>query len=161
MTRILKQALLIVLAAAAVGLLVNLRFLAQYQRGEFAHGFVAAAETESLVFLGASQAFDLWQNRAATFIDARSPGLFAEGHVPFAINIPEGAPDKDRLAAAARLDPRLPAVVYCSGGTCVDSIHVARWLLSRKVVGDVRVFQGGWQEWVDLGFPIEASHDAK
>lgn len=161
MTRILKQALLIVLLPAALGLLANYRLVLRCHQGEFERGFVPAAETESLVFISAYQALDLWQNRRATFIDARSPGLFAEGHIPFAVNLPESDPDKEALFDRAAIDRRLPVVVYCSGGSCIDSIHLADWLRARKALDDVRVFQGGWREWVELGFPIEASHGAK
>jgi 3-mercaptopyruvate sulfurtransferase SseA len=161
MPRILKQAAGIVLVSAMAGLLVNSHLLLRFRQGEFEHGFVVVAETESIVYISGDQARDLWQSRQAQFIDARSPGLFAAGHIPYAVNIPLGEVDKEGLVKRLNLDRAKPAVVYCGGGSCLDSLHLAHWLLAHHAFDDVRVFQDGWQEWVDSGLPVEASRDTK
>jgi rhodanese-related sulfurtransferase len=159
--RILGQALGIVLIPALLGLAVNAGLIVRFARGEFSHGFVAAAETESVVFISGDQARDLWENRTAQFIDARAPGLFAAGHIPYAVNIPLGETDKEGLIGRSSLDRAKPAVVYCDGASCLDSLHLAQWLSAHRAFTDIRVYSGGWQEWVDLGLPIEASRGQK
>lgn len=159
MKPILRQAVLIVLCAGAIGLIVSSGLIFRFFRGEFAHGFISAAETESLVYVSGDQARDLWQNRAAQFIDVRAPGAYAAGHIPYAVNIPLSEGKKEELIKRLDLDRAKPAIVYCGGGSCLDSLHLAQWLIAHKALDDVRVFQGGWQEWVDSGLPVEASHD--
>jgi len=161
MGRIIRQSALIVLISALAGLLVNSRLLVRFHRGEFERGFVPAAETESIVYVSGDQARDLWQNQQAQFIDARSPGLYAAGHIPYAANIPLGEADKEGLVKRLNLDRVKPAIIYCGGGSCLDSLHLAQWLSAHHAINDIRVFQGGWQEWVDSGLPVEASCDKK
>lgn len=159
--RVILEAALIIVGAALLGLLVNSGHIVRFTRGEFSRGFVAAAETESIVYISGDQARDLWQSRQAQFIDARSPGLFAAGHIPYAVNITLGEADKEGLVKRLNLDRAKPAVVYCGGGSCLDSLHLAQWLSAHHAFDDVRVFQDGWQEWVDSGLPVEASRDTK
>ncbi len=159
--RVIIEAALIVILAAAAGLVINSGLLVRYHRGEFDRGFVAASTLESLVFIDIYQAQELWQDRRAQFIDARPARVFADGHIPFAVNIPPDRMPEEGGASRLGLDPEKPAVVYCSGGECLDSIRLALWLKSRKAAGDVRIFRGGWQEWVEAGLPIETSHGAK
>ena len=159
MKTVLKQALGIILVPALLGLIVNGGLVTRFVMGEFARGFVAAAESGAVVFIGFEQARDLWQGREAQFIDARASGLFAAGHIPGAASIPVGEPDREGLVGRLRLERARPLVIYCGGGSCLDSLHLAQWLKARQAFDDIRVFQGGWQEWVDGGLPIEAPHD--
>ena len=72
---------------------------------------------------GASTAKDPAAARAriaagAVVIDVRTPGEFAEGHLPQAVNIPveELATRTGEVAALAGGDKAQPVVVYCASG---------------------------------------------
>jgi len=90
---------------------------------------------------------------AATFVDARDPSEYADGHIPGAVNLPydQVVTDPARLEA---FDPQgKPIIVYCGGGTCELSMNLGFALVAagkKKVL----VFMGGWPEWSSLGYPV-------
>lgn len=89
-------------------------------------------------------------------IDARTPLFFRSGHLPGAINLPregfQAAWEKNRGVLEERKAGKL--IVYCQGGSCVDSDLVAAAL---RALGfsDIAVFAGGWNEWRRAGLPEE------
>jgi rhodanese-related sulfurtransferase len=76
-------------------------------------------------------------------IDVRSPGEFASGHVPGAVNIP-----MEQLES--RLDDvGAQAVLICQGGT--------RAKLSAEWIGQQRnplILEGGTDAWQSAGYPV-------
>jgi rhodanese-related sulfurtransferase len=106
------------------------------------------------VFIQMPAVKKLFDADAALILDAREPEEFAEGHIPGALNLPfdEVITDPARLET---LDPAGRAiVVYCGGGTCEVSQQLGFELIRvghRKVV----VFQGGYPEWQEAGYPTE------
>lgn len=89
---------------------------------------------------------------AATFVDAREPEEYAEGHIPGAVNLPydQVVTDPDRLE---KFDAQgKPIIIYCGGGTCELSMNLGFALVGagkKKVL----VFMGGWPEWTAAGYP--------
>lgn len=84
---------------------------------------------------------------SALLVDARPELFFNSGHIGNAISLPRSSfaasysRSRDAFADKGR-----PVIVYCQGGTCVDSVEVAGQL---RVSGlkNVRVYLGGWNEW--------------
>lgn len=67
----------------------------------------------------------------ATFIDVRTPGEFAAGHIPLAINIPL---DQLSLRIGEFKDMRGPIITYClSGNRSARAVVV----LKGQGIGDV------------------------
>lgn len=91
--------------------------------------------------------------KAATIVDARDPGEYAEGHVPGALNMPydQVVTDPERLE---KFDAGgKPIIVYCGGGTCELSMNLGFALVNagqKKVL----VYMGGWPEWSTSGYPV-------
>lgn len=83
-------------------------------------------------------------------LDVRSPELFAEGHVPGAVNLPHGRIVERNLAP---FDPALAFVVYCAGPHCngADKAAVRLANLGRPV----KKMIGGVTGWLDEGFDLE------
>jgi rhodanese-related sulfurtransferase len=85
-------------------------------------------------------------------VDVRSPELFAQGHVPGALNIPHGKLIESRLA---QYPPATLFVVYCAGPHCngghKGAIRLAR--LGRPV----KLMIGGITGWSDEGFALESA----
>lgn len=86
-------------------------------------------------------------------IDARPRSVYAEGHLPAAYSLPL----EEAHAAPQRL-PQLPGnrtlIVYCGGYGCSDAADLAL-LLIQAGYREVRVFTGGYPEWVDAALPVE------
>jgi rhodanese-related sulfurtransferase len=82
-------------------------------------------------------------------LDVRSPELYAQGHVPGAINIPHGKIIESRLE---QYGPDTVFVVYCAGPHCngghKGAIRLAR--LGRPV----KLMIGGITGWRDEGFDL-------
>ena len=82
-------------------------------------------------------------------VDARGPGLFAQGHIPGAINLPHRALTRERLAG-------YPAstlfVVYCAGPRCNGAHRAAVRLAGLGFA--VKEMLGGITGWRDEGFAL-------
>lgn len=90
-----------------------------------------------------------------TLLEALGAAYFADAHLPGAFNMP---PDQvDVLAPRLVPDLDAPIVVYCSG-TCRNS-EIAAERLEDLGYGNVRVYLGGKEEWVEHGLPVERSDD--
>jgi rhodanese-related sulfurtransferase len=87
----------------------------------------------------------------AQLVEALGAPYFADAHLPGAINIPPGLVD----ALASRLLPQRDAavIVYCSA-TCDSSALVAR-RLEQLGYSNVSVYDGGKEDWVEHGLPVE------
>ena len=85
-------------------------------------------------------------------LDVRAPALYAEGHVPGAVNLPHGKIN-ERTVAAYASDTLF--VVYCSGPHCngADRAGVRLAGLGRRV----KKMIGGITGWKDEGFALDTS----
>ena len=86
-------------------------------------------------------------------VDARSPELFAAGHIKGAISLPFVDIDEVLADFIARTDQDQVVVTYCSGFGCPDSFDLGMRLIEEGF-SDVRVFEGGYPEWRDAGLAV-------
>jgi rhodanese-related sulfurtransferase len=94
-------------------------------------------------------AHELWQVKAAIFIDVRTPDEYKEGHIPGAINIPlEQLPDKIAMLPE---DKDTLIVSYCKSGW-----RASLGMMTMRQLGyaNVKGFSGSWIAWKDAGHPI-------
>lgn len=88
------------------------------------------------------------------FVDARSQLSWKEGHIKGAICFPAG----EFLQRIIEFEKKYPKdtnmVVYCSGTGCSTSYFLAERLAERGYK-NIEVFFGGWNGWVQAGYPIE------
>ena len=87
-----------------------------------------------------------------TLIDTRSPGAFAQAHVPGALNLPSSAMDEQAVAAL----PDGPLVTYCWGPGCNAATKGAARLLALGRT-EVREMIGGIEYWRREGHPVEGA----
>ena len=86
-------------------------------------------------------------------LDVRGPALFAQGHVPGALNLPHGKIIASKLAA---YPPDTLFVTYCAGPHCNGA---ARGALRLAQLGrPVKLMAGGITGWIDEGFELAKSH---
>jgi len=95
-------------------------------------------------------------DESALILDARPQTFFKLGHIPSALSLPRD----DFSAGYQGLQKTLSSyrnktiVVYCSDSGCPDSRLVGESL--RKLgYQDVRLFRGGWDEWVGANLPTQ------
>lgn len=85
-------------------------------------------------------------------VDARSPEMFAKGHIRGAVNLPH------RKIIASRMS-RYPAstlfVTYCAGPHCNGAARAA--LRLAQLGYPVKIMSGGVTGWLDEGFTLQAS----
>ncbi|MET0498554.1 MAG: rhodanese-like domain-containing protein [Steroidobacteraceae bacterium] len=82
-------------------------------------------------------------------VDVRSHELYAQGHVPGAVNIPHGKLIESRLQAYSA---ETSFVVYCAGPHC-NGAHRGAVRLAR-LGRPVKIMIGGVTGWVDEGFEL-------
>ena len=68
---------------------------------------------------------------------------------------PLDSPERALADLAAGRPLGRPIVVYCEGGDCQTSTAAAR-LIHDRGFRDIRVYQGGWADWMSAGLPVEA-----
>lgn len=91
--------------------------------------------------------------RDFTLIDVRAESLFAQGHLPEAVNLPHKAISEETLDEMS--DHEL-IVVYCAGPHCngADKAALAVANLGRPV----KKMIGGVTGWIDEGFDLVSSN---
>jgi rhodanese-related sulfurtransferase len=90
---------------------------------------------------------------AADFVllDVRSPTLYAQGHVPGAINLPHGKIVESKMLP---YPPETVFVVYCAGPHC-NGAHKGAIRLAR-LGRPVKLMIGGVTGWLDEGFKLQS-----
>ncbi len=90
-------------------------------------------------------------------IDARTPGEYEEGHLPFAVLLDyyEMARYFDEVLALITHEQEI--TLYCTGPTCEDSELLARELYAMGYT-NLLIFSGGYDEWVAAGLPVETGY---
>jgi rhodanese-related sulfurtransferase len=121
---------------------------------------VAAPPEQSAAHFEAQFTFetDCWDTHDAlscgspgfVLLDVRSPALFAEGHVPGAVNLPHAK----IIASKMNEYPRSTLfVTYCAGPHCNGAARGAARLA--RLGFAVKLMAGGMTGWIDEGFELE------
>jgi rhodanese-related sulfurtransferase len=151
--RILPQVGLILGLSLIAGLVFNLSLIQRYQAGEFEHGFLSQEDFPNITFISLVQAEDLFST-GALFLDSREREKFQQGRIFGALSIPfEGEHDPAVLDILDVARERT-LVIYCDGSECRSSVNLAAALHDRGYA-DIRIFFGGWEEWLTAGLPID------
>jgi rhodanese-related sulfurtransferase len=103
-----------------------------------------------------AQAYALFQEGRALFIDTRPPDEYAELHVSKALNITPGMLDAGGAEKVADLAKDREIVVYCGQVSCDLALEVAEKL---QALGFTRVtaYMGGFRAWDEAGYPADTS----
>ncbi len=95
------------------------------------------------------------ETSGAVLIDVRPPAMYAEGHIPWAVNIPwsQNLGEDGRFLSADKLmahfrgygvTPELDVIMHCQVGLASSHSYVALRLLG---FARVRVYHRSWAEW--------------
>lgn len=95
---------------------------------------------------------ELIQKGEITAVEALPEHVYAQGHLPGAVNIrPRRVAE---LAPHLLPDPAMPIAVYCGSASCDASLRAARHL-ARLGYTDVRRYAGGKHDWTNAGLTLE------
>lgn len=98
-------------------------------------------------------------NEGKKFIDARPVEEYEENHIKGAINIPFYGSEKYE-SVLDKIPKDEVIVTYCSGEDCDLSILLADELFG-KGYKKIYVFFGGWNFWLQSGYPTEKVNEEK
>jgi rhodanese-related sulfurtransferase len=87
-------------------------------------------------------------------LDARSPDEFAEGHIPGAKNLPYYEFSEKASVVLKEIPLDREIITYCEGLECSNAEDLV-FLLKENGYAQVKVFEGGWEEWRENGMPLK------
>ncbi len=113
-----------------------------------------AEQFQGVKTVNLAQAYALFQQGQALFIDARPEDEFIELHVPKSLNIPPDNVSAGVAEKVAGLAPDQEIVVYCGQVSCDLALKVAEKL---QALGFTRVtaYIGGFRAWDEAGYPAD------
>lgn len=85
-------------------------------------------------------------------VDAQPKGAYDVGHVPGSINFPWVPQIKN---PAGTLPKNKDLVLYCACTHDEDSTDLANQLVTKFGYTRVKLMEGGWNKWVELGYSQE------
>jgi rhodanese-related sulfurtransferase len=154
-----RQSGVIVLAAIAVGLLVNQVRPARLPLvADWSPKAQLTTDSGLSLEIPLEDAQALFFTRMALFLDARSPELYAEGHIHGALNLPWDEFEKHFSQVMDGVPDDTTIVTYCDGDTCGLSKDLAFALLQRGYF-NIRVLVNGWSLWQQSDLPVVTGGD--
>ncbi len=146
---------LIVAISATIGIIWNRTLLTSAWRGEIAQQAEAEPNGEEVPMpLGLVQVKEMFDAKQAVLVDARSSANFSDGHIAGALSLPL---EEARKNPARPFKSKVPAdatiIAYCNGFSCHDSMDLGK-ILMQAGYASVYVFEGGFPEWHDAGYPV-------
>ncbi len=149
--------------AVAFGLLSHWSMVRLAGRGELPaylekmHRQEQQVRFQGVKTMNLAQAYGLWKQGQALFVDARDDGEYAELHIPGAMSLPAAKVKQGLgLENLKEIDKDRQIVVYCGQASCDAALTVAERL---QALGFQRVaaFLGGFKAWDEAGYPVDTS----
>jgi rhodanese-related sulfurtransferase len=98
-----------------------------------------------------AEAYELFNNKSALFVDARQPFFFERAHIENSISV--HFRKADTLGVVKTLDKRQTLVVYCGGPDCDQAHRLAKTLMLKGFMS-ICIFTGGMDEWRAAKYPL-------
>ncbi len=154
----LLEAGLILLLSILLGTVSNLPSIKSFFAGDFDQSFVSLDEYPGLVYISGEEAEELFFSGEAVFVDSRPFEDYEKGHILNALSIPFD--EVDRVLNQREINPQDILVIYCDGQGCRSS-EILAMRLHREGFSRIKVFFGGWEEWIARGLPVASYEDEK
>lgn len=153
----LKDAVMIVAAAAVLGFLANLA----NPRGYTPVG-KSTLENESVVHISAEEAKIKYDAGSALFLDARSAEQFRAQRIKGALSVP-AEPESYSLSKIREhfglIKEGKELVLYCGGSSCGDSEALARRLAGLGYRRHIYILDKGISSWTGALYPVEGEEE--
>jgi rhodanese-related sulfurtransferase len=121
-------------------------------KGEFRESFLTEERYPGIRLITLMETEDLFIGERALILDARPAALYRDGHVPRALSLPYAEAKGKVPSEVLAFDRSGTVIIYCEGGDCQSSLGVAK-ILHDLGFEDLRIFSGGWAEWIQAGLP--------
>lgn len=92
------------------------------------------------------------RREAVILLEALPEKYFLHSHLPGAINLPLDR--LEEIAKAELADKAAEIVTYCANAACKNS-GIAAEKLAALGYSNVRAYEGGKQDWIEAGYPVE------
>ena len=149
----LRESAVLFLVACALGLV----YTSATEKGMFARTprskITDRTDVPTPTMVSRDEARNYFESGSALFVDARHDFDFNLGHIKGALSVPLKDYDTKKSALDGIPKDRL-IIAYCDGAECNSSIELSVKLM-KDGYKNVRIFFGGWREWVDANLPIE------
>lgn len=159
--KLMFEMTVIVLLAVTIGIIWNYRLLREISTGRLAAVTsppeISATPAATLIPAGLAQVKELFDTKDAVFIDARESSVFQQSHIQGAISFPMETLETTLPGFLKKVPYETNLVIYCNGYGCHDSRDLGQKLLQQGY-RQIFIFEGGYPEWKDAGFPIEGAH---
>jgi rhodanese-related sulfurtransferase len=150
MRQVLFEALLLIAAAIVLGVAYSL----VTKQGFFSNTQpVHPAADSGLEMISLIKAKDLFESNNVLFVDARHEFDYQAGHIRGAVNIALKNYDS-HFPRLNNISKNKLLVVYCDGAECNSSVELSVKLMEAGFT-NVKIFFGGWQEWISAKLPTE------
>jgi len=106
------------------------------------------AQAGSFPRISQANAYKMYKEGKAVFIDVRSNSQFAAGHIKGALSIP----GSQMLGRFNEVTPGRTVITYCACSAEQSSGHAATTLVNHGVK-NVWALKGGWNDWKANGYP--------
>jgi rhodanese-related sulfurtransferase len=164
--RLLLETFLLYIASLSLGLFINHHIVSQGFDGsliikiknhlkseleEKVQNADSVNEKKKIIIIHAQQAKDFCDNGQSLFVDARPAHAYVKGHIHGAINITEQTLD-DYIFDLMDKAGGNRIILYCENPECPQAMELAE-LLVENDISPVFVYPGGWDQWVERGYP--------
>ena len=114
-------------------------------------------------FIVGEEEFEATGESIYLFIDARVRDQYEDGHIPGAIWLYHYESENLIEEVRSELEMAFFIIVYCNGGDCEDSLHLAADLMSLYNLPpeNIYVYEGGLNEWKDQGMPVTVGSERR
>jgi len=160
--KVLKQAVYLVLLAAIIGLVYNfisprgIALVGAWAPKVLASGVTVPPsymEGQDAPVINLSEAMTAYNSGQAIFLDARTMEDYKAGHIKGAIQLYMEEFDIEYAEVKDQLPKDALIITYCGGDECELSLFLTRNLREQGYT-NLKVFFGGWKEWVDAKLPV-------
>ncbi|MBP8830352.1 MAG: rhodanese-like domain-containing protein [Desulfobacter sp.] len=153
--RVIWQGPVILLAAVIISLLSNaIRPTSLPLVADWSVQGRMTTERDEPLSIALSAAKNLFEKKAAVFIDARDSIQYGEGHIQGARNLPWHNVDDLFMSVMQDISHDTPIITYCDGETCNLSHDLALFLKDMGFA-HVNVLVNGWTLWIENGLPTQ------
>ena len=83
-------------------------------------------------------------------VDTQPKGVYDVGHIKGAVSFPWDP----ELKSPGKLPKNKMLILYCDCAHEEDSIDTATQLMKKWGYTNLKVIEGGWSKWQELGYPI-------
>ena len=153
---LLIEMAVIVAVASVIGLVWNRQMLVESWTGTVQRTAPAPAADRLPLPLGIMQVKEFFDRGEGYVLDARDVVTFSRGHIRGARSLPLGE-FETRLPEFRKQVPKtMPLIIYCNGYGCHDSMDLGKKLIQAGY-WEIYIFEGGYPEWKEAGYPLEGT----